>query len=148
MPGAPTLYLASERGVAIAEWGRHLERDVPHVGAGAVQERALYAITLTLDGVLDLRERAVTDGLGLTDAPGCFLDRAVARATAGFIRHTTRSQGLLVPSVAFLDDLDRWNLVVFLEKLGAPLDSVATARRIGAFRVLPDPQVGRPGLRG
>lgn len=41
----------------------------------------------------------------------------MARATAQFIRSTTVSQGIFVPSVAFLDDLKQWNLVLFLEKL-------------------------------
>jgi len=37
--------------------------------------------------------------------------------TARFLRLTTSAEGLLVPSVAFLDDPSRWNLVLFLDKL-------------------------------
>lgn len=42
---------------------------------------------------------------------------------------------MLVPSIAFLDDLTRWNLVVFLEKL--PTDSASWIHRteyIGPLR--------------
>lgn len=61
---------------------------------------------------------AAWQALSLGDAPRCFLDKTVARATAHFIHGTTPAVALLVPSVAFLDNLKQWVSVVFLEKLG------------------------------
>jgi hypothetical protein len=69
----------------------------------------------------------VRSAIGLHGGARRFLDRAVARATAHFLRRTTSAGGLLVPSVAFLDDPARWNLVVFLENLPADISTVATA---------------------
>jgi hypothetical protein len=43
------------------------------------------------------------------------------------LRRTTSAEGLLVPSVAFLDDASRWNLVLFLEKLAQDLPRFMTA---------------------
>ena len=91
---------------------------------------------MQIDALLDLRDARVLDQLSLTDTPSCFLDREIARATAQFLRRTTPAQGILVPSMAFLDQPDRWVLVLFLEKLpsdpGRFLTSVAST---GVFRV-------------
>jgi hypothetical protein len=39
---------------------------------------------------------------------------------------------MLVPSIAFLDDLTRWNLVVFLDKMPKETDSWIThVERVG-----------------
>jgi hypothetical protein len=43
----------------------------------------------------------------------------VARAVAHFIRTTTSTQALFVPSLAFLDNLELWGLVLFVENLPA-----------------------------
>ena len=118
-PGEPTLYLAGDLGVALAEYARHLRDDVGMAGAPLVHERAVYQIEVRLEAVLDVRDARVRSAIGLHGGPRRFLDRAVARATAHFLRTTTPAHGLLVPSVAFLDDPARWNLVVFLEKLPA-----------------------------
>ncbi len=115
--GEPTLYLAGDMGVAIAEFGRHFAIDrTPEVAQGAV-ERTVYRLDLTVDRVLDLRDPQVWAALSLSNAPNCFLSIPVAHATAHFIRTTTEAQGILVPSVAFLDQLVRWCLVLFLDKL-------------------------------
>jgi RES domain-containing protein len=117
--GEPTLYLAGDIGVAIPEFGRHFAIDrTADLGKKTI-ERTVYRLGLTLDAVFDLRTAAVWSELSLSNAPLCFLDIPIARATARFIRTTTRAQGIIVPSVAFLDSLERWCLVVFLEKLPA-----------------------------
>lgn len=41
----------------------------------------------------------------------------IARATANFLRNTTSIQAIFVPSVTFMDDISKWCLVIFLEKL-------------------------------
>lgn len=115
--GDPTLYLAGDEGVLIAEWGRHFAMQrVPQLQPLAV-ERSVFRLELALDYVLDLRSYEVAESLSLANAPHCFADRSTARATAGFIRRTTTAQAVLTPSMGFLDDLERWCLVVFLEKL-------------------------------
>ena len=46
--GEPTFYLASDIGVAIAEYARHLRDDVGMPGASALQERAVYQVEVDL----------------------------------------------------------------------------------------------------
>jgi RES domain-containing protein len=133
-PGQPTLYLAGDEGVLIAEWGRHFAIDrAPELERKTV-ERSVYRLTLSLDAVLDLRMTAVWHELSLERAPYCFLEFPVARATANFVRVTTEVQGILVPSVGFLDKLDRWCLVLFLEKLPALEHFVAAVTPCGPLR--------------
>lgn len=126
-PGEPTLYLAGDPGVAIAEFARHFTVNrTPDLGRETV-ERTVYRLSLGVERLLDLRDPDVWAALSLTDAPHCFLDLALARATARFIRYTTGAQGLLAPSAAFLDQLDRWCLVLFLDKLPADPDDFITS---------------------
>ncbi len=126
--GEPTLYLAGDIGVAIAEFGRHFEVNRTPALASTTIERMVYRLDLTVDAVLDLRRSEVCAALSLANAPACFLDIASARATARFVRTTTVAQGIVVPSAAFIDQLDRWCLVLFLEKL--PADPSAFISRV------------------
>jgi RES domain-containing protein len=114
-PGQRTLYLASDAGVAIGEFARHLAVD--RGGAAIPARRAVYEVRLEVDRALDLRDRAVLAMIGRDDAPQCWLDERIARATATFFRDTLDVQALLVPSVVHLDTPDRFNIVVFLENL-------------------------------
>lgn len=117
--GSPTLYLAGDEGVLIAEWGRHFAvQRAPGLQQVAV-ERRVYRLELALDHVLDLRSNAICAELSLLNAPHCFADHRVARATAQFVRTTTAAQAVLVSPMGFLDDPARWCLVVFLETLPA-----------------------------
>lgn len=119
IPGEPTLYLAGDIGVTIAEFGRHFEENrTPGLAARTVN-RTIYRLDILVEQLIDLRQAPVWAALSLMNAPFCFTDRAVARATARYLRHTTPAQALLVPSIALLDQLDRWVLVLFLEKLPA-----------------------------
>lgn len=133
-PGEPTLYLAGDAGVLIAEWGCHfaIER-TPELRRQTV-ERAVYTLDLSIDSVIDLRDPRVTASLSLDNAPYCFTDRTVARATARFVRGTTAAQALVVPSMGFLDDLDRWCLVAFLDKLPDPRGFVSAVTPYGPVR--------------
>ena len=119
--GGPTLYLAGDEGVLAAEWGCHLLANRTSGIAAGTMTRSIYRLDLSVDAVLDLRHLAVWQALSLTNPPFCFTDRIISRATARFVRDTTRAQGMVVPSSAFLDDLTRWNLVIFLDKLPADL---------------------------
>lgn len=115
--GQPTLYLAGDQGVLIAEWGRHFTSVLTETLQTVTVEREVYRLDLVLGATLDLRDHAVCDALMIKSAPHCFTDVAVARAVANHIRHLTDAEGIFVPSLAFPDDLDRWCLVLFLEKL-------------------------------
>ncbi len=112
--GEPTLYLAGDVGVAIAEFGRHFEVNRTPELASETIERMVYRLDLAVDTVLDLRRPEVWDALSLANAPTCFLDIASARATARFVRTTTAAQGIVVPSAAFIEQLDRSCLSCFL----------------------------------
>jgi RES domain-containing protein len=117
VPGTPTLYLAGDEGVLLAEWGRHFDVSRTARLQQMTVERSTFALAVSVDRALDLRSDAVCRILCLEDAPICFSDTEVVRATAEFVRRTTEAQALLVPSMGFLDDLSRWCLVLFLEKL-------------------------------
>ena len=116
-PGSPTLYLAGDEGVLIAEWGRHFASNRTAQLQQMTVERSAFSLELSIDHVLDVRNEDVCNSLPMENAPYCFADIKVARATAQFVRGTTHAQALLVPSMGFLDDLERWCLVAFLEKL-------------------------------
>jgi RES domain-containing protein len=109
VPGEKTVYLASDTGVALAEYARHWD----------AESRACRIVQLHLSpvSVLDLRTRAVRAAVGL-DQPDALLDRARTRRLSRDARALGRSQGLIVPSVAFLDEDDRYNVVLFPERLG------------------------------
>lgn len=115
--GEPTLYLAGDLGVTIAEFARHYQERrslaVGHEG----ELRQIYRLHVQIDRALDLRDPAVLASLSIDAAPYCFLDPELARATARHLRSATHTQGILVPSMAFLDAPDRWVAVLFLEKL-------------------------------
>jgi hypothetical protein len=72
-----------------------------------------------LKATLNLCHPDVCAALSLSNAPDCFRDKSVARAVAHFIRHTTSTQAIFVPSMALLDNLEPWGLVLFLEHLPA-----------------------------
>ncbi len=135
--GEPTFYLAGDLGVALAEYARHLRDDVGMRGTPPVHERAVYQVNVELGAVLDLRDPRLRSAIGLHGGPRRFLDRDVARGTAFFLRRTTPAEGLLVPSVAFLDDASRWNLVVFLDKLPADVSSYMSATYHRTLRISP-----------
>ena len=117
--GEPTFYLGGDVGVVIAEFARHFEVGRSRTLAGGAITRTVYRLEVVLQRVHDLRDPTLCAALSLREAPLCFLDRAIARATARFLRRTTAAQALLVPSVAMLDKPDRWVMVLFLEKLPA-----------------------------
>jgi RES domain-containing protein len=138
IPGEPTLYLAGDIGVAIAEWGRRFPASYP-AAAKLPVVRDVFQLHLRLSSVLDLRSRESMSATGHHDAPDIFRDINIARAVARQMRTTTRAQAMLVPSIAFLDDLTRWNLVVFLEKV--PTDQqawITKVDRIGPLTWQPD----------
>jgi hypothetical protein len=134
-PGEPTLYVAGDHGVLFAEFARHLrEQRTPEIGRGMIARR-IYDCELTLAHTLDLRDARVVAALSLANAPACFLDREIARATADFLRRTTPVEALVLPSMAFLDQPERWVMAIFLEKLPDGIEHVVSSvTRDGLFR--------------
>jgi len=125
-PGQPTVYLATELPVAMAELARHL--DV--AGGDPPVRRRLLGLSLEIDNLLDLRRedvRRTLDGPALVEA---FQDRDVARACAQAARER-RANGLLVPSMAFLDQPSRANLVLFIDALGGDMAALVRAQHEG-----------------
>ncbi len=88
--------------------------------------------------MIDLRAPRVAAALALSDSPQWFLDTTLSRTIGERLRATTRAQAMIVPSIALPDDLTRWNLVVFLDKL--PVDAatwVTKAERVGPLSWTP-----------
>jgi len=138
--GEPTLYLASDHRVAIAEFARHFDEDTPQpmrrpevIGFRAVARR-IYDLHVQIEYSLDLRDPSLCAALSLENVPYCFLDREIARGTAQFLRRTTAAQALLVPSVALFDQPDRYAIVLFLDKLSTEVRAfIPSVRPDGVF---------------
>jgi RES domain-containing protein len=119
-PGEPTIYLAGDPGVALAELGRHWEEQEGDI--------ALWSADLSLAAAADLRDPRLRATLGLPSDPTWVLDPERCRMVAGRLRSDGRHDGLIVPSVAFMDAGSRWNAVVFVECHPADLEDVVRIR--------------------
>jgi RES domain-containing protein len=124
-PGEPTIYLGSDKAVALAEFARHLELDSPVVAG-------LWTVDVQLDCVVDLRSDARSNAT-LAEDPRWLLDRERCRSLAAKFR-ARGAQGLIVPSVAFLDQREHWNLVVFADRLESLERLIAEPRPLGSLR--------------
>jgi RES domain-containing protein len=128
-PGTRTVYLAGDPAVALAEYARHRE-----IG-GPSESRCLCSFRLQAVRVLDLRDGDAARLLGLTSTQG-YLHRQEARRVSQAARETGFSQGLIVPSLAFLDRPERFNVVLFVEWLGVDLETLLTDREtVGEVRM-------------
>jgi len=119
MTGEPTLYLASSKAVALGEYARHLDTTRSAGVRGGIRPRTVVRYSLSLTEALDLHDLEVCRELGFGEGPEVFVqDVDKARVVGAFVRRVTGAQGLIVPSMAFLDSYTmNWNLVLFLEKL-------------------------------
>ena len=151
--GEPTLYLAGDQGVLAVEWARHLpfpwDRNVQ---AGTIA-RDVFRIGVRLARVLDLREPGTLAAFGVAPTPGWFIDATIARHVAHLARRQFAAQAILVPTIAFIDDRRRWNLVVFLEQAPPePTGWVTECERVGQLHWSPSetpdwhPAPSRQGL--
>jgi RES domain-containing protein len=137
--GEPTIYLAGDPGVATVELGRHLPRALD-----APVESAVWRVRLSLERVLDLRRADVRAALHVPGGWQWLTDRRHCRELAGRIRAAGDCEAVIVPSVGFPDQFDRMNVVVFVDRLGAPTtDVVAQPVRVGTVRLEPAASSGR-----
>jgi len=138
VPGEPTLYLAGDVGVAIAEWGRQFPSTYPDATIHPAQ-RDMFRLHLRLGTVVDIRSSETLRSLHAVHQADDFRDMNIARALAASLRRMPHVQAMLVPSIAFLDDLSRWNLVVFLEKMPRATASwITRVDRVGPLTWSPD----------
>jgi len=121
--GELTVYLARDKSVVLAEFSRHFDEFRTRSLMDKLRERTVHDYRLKLDRTLDLTNAKVVKTLSL-DPRTSFLDKDVCRSTASFIRTTTPAQAIFVRSIAFLDDPEKWCLVLFMEKLGPDLGKV------------------------
>jgi hypothetical protein len=136
--GEPAFTFASDRTVLIGEFARHFERGRAPELTELVQTRRVFELDIELSRVFDLTEPAAVAELGITNAPACFLDRTIARATAAFLRDVIGVHAILTPSVVALDQPGRRNLVVFLDALAVPLDEIVhRVTPAGSFQLVP-----------
>jgi RES domain-containing protein len=119
--GEPTVYLASDLGVALAEFARHAPSHQPIDGR-------VWAVNLELTAAVDLRRADVIARLGVGDDPRWILDRDRCRSLAHDLRNDGAIDGLIVPSVAMLDQDARFNAVVFVDRLSGSLSAAVAPR--------------------
>jgi len=116
--GAPTFYFGSDIAVVVAEFARHISTELP-VGAPERQVRRIYRVPIRLDRVIDLTDPRATETLGIAPIREWIGDLPTTQATVRFLRHHLDVQGLIVPSVPFLDMPGKWNVIVFLDRIDA-----------------------------
>jgi len=95
-----------------------------------------------LGRAVDLRDHAGPVGRALTsvprfphlDGPGWCLDQETSRDVAAWLRYEAGVDGLIVPSVAFLDDPSRGNIVVFTSGPDGATERLGTPRLVAAVR--------------
>jgi RES domain-containing protein len=133
--GEHTLYLAGDRAIVLAEFARHMLDQRPAGATRGLRVRHIFQLRVDLERVVDLREPAVRDALRIGDDPAWIRDIARTHAVAGVLRHDSPAQALLVPSMAFVDQPERWNLVIFREKVDPyPGTALTLPREVGVIR--------------
>jgi RES domain-containing protein len=127
-PGEPTVYLAGDLGLALVEVGRHQPDGSAKDAAGL-----LWSVRVAAPRVIDLRHPEVRDALELRDRYW-FLERGRCVDVARCLRDADVCAGIQTPSAGVPDGLDRWNLVLFPDRLSRPLAQVVTQpRKAGRF---------------
>jgi hypothetical protein len=129
--GDPTVYLAGDPGLALIEAGRHHSGSAKSAVTGVV-----WSFDVEAAEVLDLRRDEVQVSLGL-EASYWFLGRTACRELACALRKGHCS-GVLTQSAGLPDVPQRWNLVLFVERLERPLhEIVRNPQRVGRYRLGP-----------
>jgi RES domain-containing protein len=122
--GTPTFFFASDIAVVVAEFGRHIRAELP-AGAAERQARDVLSLPITNPRPTHFRDPAAAGSIGLPSVAHWIRDVDRTQATARYLRQHADVQGPLVPSMAFLDDAARWNVVVYLDRID-PLGAFGT----------------------
>ena len=115
--GIPTMYLAGDPGVALAEAGRHLDPREP------IRCASVWRVRVMVERAVDIRHADAAATLGVPTDPGWILEPARCRELADATRGVG-VEALVVPSAAFLDAPDRFDLVVFPEVLSRAVSAI------------------------
>jgi RES domain-containing protein len=86
-------------------------------GESERQARDIWKVPISLGRVIDFRDPAASASIGLSKIDDWIGDIDRTQATARYVRQHADVQGLLVPSMGFLDDAARWNIVVYLDRI-------------------------------
>ena len=114
--GTPTFYFASDIAVVWTEFERHIHAELPG-GESERQARDIWKVPISLGRLIDFRDPAASASIGLSTIDDWIGDIDRTQATARYVREHADVQGLLVPSMGFLDDAARWNVVVYLDRI-------------------------------
>jgi RES domain-containing protein len=130
--GQRTLYLAGDPAVALSEYARHLQdgRSTDDLGT---EVRELLQVEVAVDSLVDLREQKARDALGVAE-PLAFLEEDRTRDISDRLRAHDGVQGFFAPPMAFLDRPDRWNLILFVDRLRVA-SAIRVIERRGCFRL-------------
>ena len=130
-PGEPTLYLTGDPGLALIEAGRHEPAGPPAQPSSGT----IWALRVSAPDMLDLRRLDVREALGL-DGPHWFLDRPTCQRLVRSLRQSGACSGIVTQSAGVPDIPERWNLVIFADRLDRPVDQVVSQpKRIGSFQL-------------
>ncbi len=114
--GTPAFYFASDVAVVVAEFGRHIQAELPD-GKPERQARDVWKVPISVSRLVDFRDPATSASIGLSNVDDWIADIDRTQATARYLRQHADVQALLVPSMGFLDDATRWNVVVYLDRV-------------------------------
>jgi RES domain-containing protein len=133
--GEHTLYLAGDRAIVLAEFARHMLDTRPTGATRGLRVRHVFQLRVELERVADLRNPETRAALHLDADPVWIRDSTRTQAVAGALRHGSAAQAILVPSMAFVDQPERWNLVVFREHIDPyPGAALTSLREVGVIR--------------
>jgi RES domain-containing protein len=115
--GVRAYYFALDVGLITAEHARHIDVDVPGGHTDRI-ERSVFRVPLTLGRTLRLTDPAVIAAMGADPLDTWILDVAKTQAAGSYLLSQVLDlEGLIVPSVAFLDQPDRFNVVVYRDAI-------------------------------
>ncbi len=125
--GEPTLYLSGDPALAFVECARHPE---------ALKRRSrLLEVDVEIPSTVDLRDGDVRASLGLPADLGWVLQRDRTRAISRSLRHSGVYEALIVPSAGALDQVERFNLVVFADDRTRISEMLGELRPVGELEL-------------
>ncbi len=115
--GTPTWYFSVDIGLLVAEYARHITLDLPE-GQEERLERRLWKVKARIERALDLTDPATVAAMGAGPINEWALDVNVTQKTATYLRAMIPDlQALIVPSAAFLDQHERFNVVIYRDRI-------------------------------